>query len=305
MELVGSGRPFTTRQLPDVGLSRGRLDRLLAHGGVRRILRNVYVDATVEDSLDLRVAALRLVVGANQVIVDRTAAWLLGVDCYTTAELATGPQVEICVLRGGTRSRQRVCRGGSRDLRATDVVDVDGIACTTPVRTALDLGCNLRRREAYAALCGLARAHAVDPRLLAGQLARFRGRRGVIQLRQLIPLVDDRLESPREAWTLLAIRDFGLPAPEPQHWIVIAGVPTYRLDFAYVAHRVCIEYDGFDAHERTPEQVQHDEDRRGWLRENHWTVIVVRKGDFAPARLDQWLRQVRAALVPTYSPRRW
>ncbi|HJQ07337.1 MAG TPA: hypothetical protein VJ872_17945 [Nocardioides sp.] len=305
MDLIASGRPFTRNQLEQLGLSRRRLDRLQTEARVRRILRNVYVDATVPDDLDLRVAALRVTLGPNQVAVDRTAAWLLGVDCYTAAEQANGPVPEVCVIRGGTRCRHSSVRGRSRDLLPSDVTAVSGILTTNPLRTALDLGCNLRRREAFAALCGLARAYDLDEHVIGPQLARFRGRRGVIQLRGLLPLIERRLESPREAWTFLAIIDAGMSAPEPQHWIVVDGVPLYRLDFAYVAQRVCIEYNGFDAHERTPEQVEHDAARAEWLNENHWTVIVVRAGDFSGPRLDAWLHEVRAALRPSYTPRRW
>ncbi|WP_460845827.1 type IV toxin-antitoxin system AbiEi family antitoxin domain-containing protein [Nocardioides ultimimeridianus] len=305
MDPIASGRPFTRDQLEQLGLSRARLSKLLAEGALRRILRNVYVGATTPDDLDLRVAALRLVLAPDQVVVDRTAAWLLGVDCYTAAEQSHGAEAEVCVLRGGTRCRHTSVRGRSRDLLPADITDVAGIPCTSPLRTALDLGCNLRRREAFAALCGLARAYGIDEHSMGSELARFRGRRGVIQLRELLPLVDARLESPREAWTLLAIIDAGVAAPEPQHWIVIDGVPTYRLDFAYVAQRVCIEYNGFDAHERTTEQVDNDAERAAWLRENHWTVIVVRSGDFSGPRLDAWLRELRLALRPSYTPRRW
>lgn len=305
MDLIASGRPFTRQHLGDVGLTPRRLSLLLAQGQLRRLVRNVYVDTTVADSLDLRVSALQLVVGGNQVLVDRTAAWLMGVDCYTAAELERGPDVELCVRRGGTRSRQSTVRGRSRDLADDDIIELGGIQSTTPLRTALDLGCNLRRREAFAAVCGLVRAAEIDPELMRAQLVRFRGRRGVIQLRGLLPLVDARLESPREAWTLLAIHDAGLPLPEPQYWIVIDGVPTYRLDFAYAGQRVYVEYNGFEAHERTPEQVRDDAERADWLRDHHWREVVVRSGSFSGDRLDAWLRQLRGALTPSYSPRRW
>lgn len=141
---------------------------------------------------------------------------------------------------------------------------------------------------------------------LAGRmLPRYRGRRGVRQLKELAPLVEPRVESKREAWTLLAIVDAGLPLPEPQVWIEVDHVPTYRLDLAYVHARVCVEYDGVDAHDLTEEQRAHDAERRRWLREHGWTVIVVRRGDFTGDRLDRWLRQVREALVPKVSNRRW
>jgi hypothetical protein len=179
-----------------------------------------------------------------------------------------------------------------------------GVRITTPLRTALDLGCCLRRREAFAAICALARAHVITRDDLARVLPRYRRRRGVVQLRGLVPLVDSRFESQREAWCFLAIVDAGMASPEPQVWIEIDGVPTYRLDLAYPRRRVCVEYDGHDAHS-SDEQRAHDRARRKWLRDHGWTVIIVREGDFTGEALDRWLGELRAALDPTYSNRRW
>ena len=36
-----------------------------------------------------------------------------------------------------------------------------------------------------------------------------------------------------------------------------------------------------------------------------WPEIVLREGDFTGARLDRWLDELRAALVPGYVNRRW
>jgi hypothetical protein len=127
----------------------------------------------------------------------------------------------------------------------------------------------------------------------------------VVQARQLVPLVNPDIESLREAWTYLEIGDAGIPLPEAQYWVEIDGVPTYRLDFAYPHIRVCVEYDGFEAHERTPEQREYDRKRRQLLRDHGWTVIVVRRGDFTGDALDRWLRELRDALTPSYSNRRW
>ena len=66
--------------------------------------------------------------------------------------------------------------------------------------------------------------------------------------------------------------------------------------------RYAAEYDGEEAHEGREAQ---DEERRDWLRRHGWTVIVVRKGDFSDARRDRWIRELREALAPTYSNRRW
>lgn len=298
-------RPFWAAEAKRLGISAKQIERAVAAGKLRRVFRGVYVPTHLEDTIALRAVAIALVIADHNVVVDRTAAWLHGVDCVTWAEHAVLPPVETCALRGRRRTDLTGADGRERDLAAQDIQTIDGVRVTTPLRTALDLGCNLRRREAYAAMNALARRHHLTAAMLAIELPRFRGRRGVVQLRELIPLVDPRLESERESWTLLEIHDAGLPLPTPQHWIVIDGVPTYRLDLAYPELRVCVEYDGFDAHARTPEQVAHDEARREWLRCNDWTVIVVRNGDFTGERVERWIRELAEALVPSYTNRRW
>ncbi|WP_395656627.1 DUF559 domain-containing protein [Nocardioides sp.] len=241
----------------------------------------------------------------DQVVIDRTAAWLHGVDVHLYAEHDGVPSVETCALRWRPRTTRAGVDGRSRDLQPTDVTVLGGVRVTTALRTALDLGCCLRRREGFAAMTALARLDGFTQQDVVRQLGRYRRRRGVIQLRELAGLLDPRVESQREAWVLLAIADAGLPLPEPQFWIVIDGVPTYRLDFAYPRLRVCVEYDGVEAHEKTAEQRDRDRVRRRWLRDHGWSVIVVRNGDFSDDRLSCWLARVRAALVPAYSNRRW
>ncbi|MBZ5739069.1 endonuclease domain-containing protein [Nocardioides mangrovi] len=178
------------------------------------------------------------------------------------------------------------------------------MAVTTPLRTALDLGCCLRRREAYAALNALARAFAMTSTDFKRAMPRYRRRRGVVQLRGLVGLVDPRIESQRESWVLLAIADAGMPLPEPQVWVERDPGLRYRLDFAYRRLKVCVEYDGEDAHAGS-DQRAYDEERRRWLREHGWVVIVLRNGDFTGDALERWLRELREVLVPTYSNRRW
>lgn len=176
---------------------------------------------------------------------------------------------------------------------------------TTPMRTALDLGCNLRRRDALAVLDQFRRRHGLTLEQLVEETGRFRGRRGVVQLRGLLPLSDPRSESVRETWVRLSLRDAGLPTPVPQHWVEIGGSPRYRLDLAYPAHRIAIEYDGGEFHDASDEQRARDRVRRDWLREQGWTVIVVRNGDFTGDRLDRWIGRVRAALRDRPNNLRW
>ena len=289
--------PFTRRQARDAGVTDHQLRVWIRDGVVRRLLQSVYADASLPDNLLLRTAALRLVTTPAAVVADRTAAWLHGVDTFAYRELEILPPLEVCVLPDSNRVRRRGVRGRTRDLTADDLMAVGGLCVTTPLRTALDLGCGLRRRDALAALDGFMRHHDVTRAQLRAELDRFAGRRGVIQLRQLIEIAHELSESPGESATRLAIIDAGLPPPELQHWVTVNGVPTYRLDLAYPAHRVAVEYDGREFHD-SPEQRAKDAARRRWLREHGWTVIVVTKDDLASGSgrwLDLLARELRLA----------
>lgn len=297
--------PFTTAESVVLGMNKAHLDLLVSLGRVRRLFRGVYVDAAAEDSFDLRIAAVRKVVQPLHIACDRTAGWIHGVDVHTWAERKVLPVVETCVLPDRDPTRRAGIRGMTRDLAEGDIMTVGGVRVTTPLRTAMDLACCLREREALAALNQFARCHAISVDQIADALPRFRGRRGVRQLRELLPLIDVRVESPRESWVYMEIARADLPLPEPQYWIEVEGVPTYRLDFAWPYHRICLEYDGFDAHLRTDEQREHDRVRRDWLRRHGWTVIVVRQGDFRDGSSRRWICLVRDALDSTYRNRRW
>lgn len=297
--------PFRIRDAELYGLTRRQVQLATEDGLLLRAANGVYRRSDLADTIRARAMVVACAVTAHHVAVDRTAAWLHGVEMLTLDEQVLLPPIESCALRGRRPSRRPELDGRTRDLAPHDIMTIDGVRVTTPMRTALDLGCHLRQREAFAAMCLLARHHAFSARDLVRELPRFRGRRGVVQLRALAPLVDPRVESHREAWTLLEIVGACLPVPEPQWWVEIDGVPAYRLDFAYPLARVCVEYDGFDHHLRTPEQRAYDDRRRAWLRENGWTVIVIRRGDFADGASARWTRELRGALTPSYTNRRW
>ncbi len=287
--------PFTRADAARLGIGPHRLRLAIRDGEVRRVLNGVYVKADVPDSTELRAAAAMLVISPFAVACDRTAAWLLGVDVLGYRELDVLPPLETYVLRGHRRTDRAECAGGSRDLKPEDICVVNGIRVTTPLRTALDLGCKLSRREALAALDAFMRAFGITHTELRRLLLRYFRRRGVVQLRQLIALADPRAESPGESWTRLEITDAGLPAPQLQYWVHVNGRPTYRLDLAYPHARVAVEYDGREYHEGD-EQARADERRRDWLRRNGWTVIVVDKDSFTPEAVAGWVGELKRAL---------
>ena len=81
-----------------------------------------------------------------------------------------------------------------------------------------------------------------------------------------------------------------LPRPEVNWWVVVDGVPTYRLDLAYPHAKVAIEYDGEEFHSSARGQAGR-RDVAGWLERHGWTVIVVDKNSFTDEALDHWIER--------------
>jgi hypothetical protein len=294
-------RPFTTEQARAAGVTAGRLESAVCAGLIRRVMHGVYLRSDVPLTVERKLAAASLVIAPNAVACDRTAAWIWGVDVHVFRELDVVPPVDTVVLSACARTRRAETRGGERALLPRDWTEVDGIRVTTPLRTAMDLGCGLNRREALAAMDALMREHHFSRVDMARMLPRYRRRRGVVQLREIVALVDPRAESQRESWTRLAMLDFGLPRPELQWWVTVDGVPTYRLDLAYPHARIAVEYDGTEHHSR-PEDVARDLARRDWLREHGWTVVVIDRSAFVPDSDTRWLETIRDALAHAQRP---
>ncbi len=293
-DLLIPAHPFTWPTARSLGVRRSDLDEAVADGRVVRLLRGVYARAELDLTPWTRAAAARLVISEHSVVRDRTAAWIWGVDCFAYAELDGTPPIETCVLRGHEPTEREQVAGITRDLLPDDWVELDGLRVTTPVRTALDLGCSLRPHDALGAMDALMRAHNFSHGDLRVLLRRYRGRRGVVQLRWLVAEVDPRAESQPESWLRWFIVEWGLPRPEPQVWVTVAGT-SYRLDLAYPRARIAVEYDGEEFHS-SPEQRERDDARRAALRAAGWIVIVVSKEALAPEQRERWLTELAEAL---------
>ncbi|WP_426242894.1 hypothetical protein [Nocardioides sp. LHG3406-4] len=286
--------PFTTSMAASWGFSRKVLGVAVAERRLVRLMAGLYVRSDVALTPLLRARAAALVVSDHSVVCDRTAAWIWGVDCFAYAELDGTPALETCVLRGHRATERPEVDGGTRDLRDEDWVILDGVRVTTPLRTAMDLGCALRRPVAFAAMEELMRVHGFALADLRRLLPRYFRRRGVVQLRQLVPLVRGVAESQPEAWMRLAIIDHGLPEPAAQHWVTDAGRPVFRLDLAYPRARIAIEYDGEEWHTSERDRTR-DLARRAWLEQRGWTVVVLTKQSLNDVS-DPWVTELATLL---------
>ena len=297
--------PFQFADLDRLRLTRHQLDRLLADGVVRRILRGVYCRADLSDTVELRARCAALVLPPHAVLCDRSAAWVWGVDCFDYAEHQFLPRLEVVSVDGHDRTVREELYGGRRTLRDDETCTVGRIRVTTPLRTACDLACLHGRNAALAVLDAFRREHGLTCADYERMLLRFRGRRGVVQARELAPYAVETSESQGESWTRMTIVDAGLRPPTPQVWVHVPGIGWVRLDLAYEHLRIAIEYDG-EEHHTTDADRARDERRREALRRAGWVVIVVRKTDFTGLTSQRWLTELREALderVPAYRRR--
>jgi hypothetical protein len=220
------GAPFTPAMAARAGIGRTVLERLLREGRVRRLLRGVYLDATVPISPAVRARALGLVVGRRQVVVGTTAAWLHGVDL---PRAGVPRSVEV---RGRGRHPARDHRYAGHDLAT-----VEGVRCTTPLRTALDLGRWLAPDRALVALDGLLRLGGFTHTALMAELPRFGGHQGVVQLRELAALADARARDAAESVLRLRWLDGRLPTPTPGLVVARRDGSGVRLALGLEVHR--------------------------------------------------------------------
>lgn len=269
-------RPFSAREARELGIKYDVLRAAVSAGLLRHPIRGVYASPCLVDDLDHRIAVLRLVVPPDYVVTDRTAAWLWG------AELALAPGDHLSVplvsvfAPPGRRLRTDVTASGERMLPGCDIVELNGLMVTTPLRTACDLGRLLHRDYALAAMDALLRLARFSVEELITEALRFKGYRGVVQLRVLAPLVDGGAQSPQESILRLRWIDVGLPTPETQIEVPAPGGGWYYLDLGNRERRLAAEYDGPEFH--GADRADHDQARRSWATDtDRWTIVVARK----------------------------
>ncbi len=202
--------PFTPAMARAVGVGRPSLERMLREGSVRRVLRGVYAAASAPDSTPMRAAAVALVTGREAIAVDRTAAWVHGVD---VTSLAAGEPRPVETVSPG-RSPHRTL-GSGRELAGHDVERIGSLRLTTPLRTALDLGRLLPPGLALGAMDRLLAAGSFSHVDLLAEIARLAGHRGVGQLRRLVVQVDARSTGPAESALRLGWHSARLPTATP------------------------------------------------------------------------------------------
>jgi hypothetical protein len=245
--------------------SLARARALVREGAVRRVLRNAYVGSEHEDTIEVRVAAVRRSLPPDTAVTGRAALWMLGVDVLERSAL-----VDVVVPRGRNLRPQAGLRQHSALVGEAEIHEHHGLLLVSPARVIIDAA----RLEAVheAAVLGDAslRAGVTTPALLVQALERARGLRGVLGARLVLPLLNPRSESPMETRVRVEL--------------ALAGVETEAQTDLYDV----LEYDGLVAHTSRPAFTR---DRR---RHNAFSDAGLEVRRFSA---DDWYLRPRAVLI--------
>lgn len=281
--LAAQGGVATTAQL--LGrLGRAGFESRVARGELVSVWMGIY--SRGEPDLLMRLRGLDLRAGEPVAICLGTAAGAYGFD--------TEDSVDLHVLNPVGHQLRNSDGLVVHRRQGAPLTMVDRRPATEPAWTAVEVARGLRRPRALATLDAALRSRTCDRRQLYKAAVRQAGRRGIVNVRELIPLAAGESESPMESEARLAMLDGGLPPPVLQYEIVDRNRQTWRVDFAWPYCRVAVEYDGFDWHSG-PEDLRRDRQKRAALGEVGWTVLSIVADDVRRRSWDM-VRRIDAEL---------
>ena len=286
---------ISRRQALAAGLDRNQIQYRLRSERWTAVAAAVYRLDGVPGSWQQDILAACLSLGRDAVASHLSAGALWSI-C-----LATSPP-HVTVLPGtSARSPCGVIHRG--DLRPRDRTRIGPIPVTSLPRTLLDCaalttGSPLHDMVDAAMAGGRTSLRAMDE--LLGR-APIRGREGAAR-RSLMAALEPWMtpikpESPAEVRLLRRLGEWGVPAPTLQHEVRSPdGRLLGRLDLAWVASHVGVEYDGMAWH--GPRRIEADELRHQALRRAGWTVLHADRLDLRPG-VDRLANEILDALHRT------
>ncbi|MGB8406835.1 MAG: DUF559 domain-containing protein [Mycobacterium sp.] len=240
---------------------RGALSRRGLASGYLAIYRDVYIPRDLEMTARIRAQAAWLATGAT--LCGLSAAAVFGTKWLD-------PRLPAEIVRSNRRSPAGIAVR-SWQFDPDEVCVIDGVAVTTPARTAFDIGRSRPASQAIPMMDALLNANRIQPVDVSAVAARHPGTPGVARLRSALELVDGGAESPQESRLRLILVRGGLPVPETQ--IAFRDL-RIRVDMGWRQWKVAVEYDGVQ-HWTDRWQRSWDIDRIAWLEAAGWVVVRV------------------------------
>jgi len=236
------------------------------------LFRDVYVNSADPVDHRLRIEAAALLLPRCAVIGGRSALCLTGMNEVVEHDRL----VEVVVPPGAHFGPVRGMRIRTAALPAHEVIRAP-IPRTTPMRTCLDIAREPDLLEAVVALdIALARGR-VTAESLVEAAHRLVAIPGSHRARLATGLADGRAESPQESRLRVTLALAGL-SPVPQYEVRDAnGRFVARVDLAFVAERLAVEYEGSWHWE--PGQLRRDRQRLDRLTAAGWRVVHVTAQD--------------------------
>jgi Transcriptional regulator, AbiEi antitoxin/AbiEi antitoxin C-terminal domain/Protein of unknown function (DUF559) len=235
-------------QLRRLGMGDDAIDGAVGAGHLHRLFRGVYAVGRSSVEERGRMWAAVLACGEGAVVSHRSAAALLG--------LVDRAPVVVDVIAPEARGRgiDGLYMHRVRPPGRSETGTFDGIPCTSPARTLIDLAGCVTDRTLRSAFERAAANQMLD--LEAIEAAAPKGRRGAKALRSLIeewrraaPMARKaRLKSPLEAMILPLLTQQGFPTPRANAPVELANGRRIEVDFLWAEERFVLEADSRDFH---------------------------------------------------------
>lgn len=269
--MPGMTEVFLAREALGDGMSRKDLRRFY-----RPLFRGVHVPKWAKVDLHDRTLGAWLTSDRSGIITGLAASALHGAEFVDDDD-------ELIEILADERRRQAGLLVRTDRVALDEITTVDGITVTTPARTAYDVGRYVPRPAALGRLDALYRATHFGVVEVDTLIARYGPVRGVVQLRELLPLVDVGAESLKESWLRLLLVDAGLPVPETQIPVYDGHEPFAYLDMGWRDIKLAVEYDG-DHHRTDRPSYIRDLRRLPKIQARGWEVLRVINED-SPAEI--------------------
>jgi predicted transcriptional regulator of viral defense system len=246
-EIVRLADIVTTEELLELGRSPSQIRTMARRGQLVRLRRGCYATKKLAEPVlqlgfgnQFLLAAAAIKTRPGSVASHQTAARIHELDMLAEP----GGLVTLTRPPGQTSGSVRPgLRLHSADLPAGHVTNRFGVPVTTVARTVIDLARCLAFREGVVVADSALHHKLTSARDLREVVAECRQWRGVRRAARVVAFADGLAESPLESIARVVFDDVGLPRPELQIPLVVAGT-SVRVDFFWRRFLTIAEVDG-------------------------------------------------------------